>query len=464
LAAEPDAAQFYPEAVSTLAEDGTATDRTHSDAQDSRPPQRPASAGDALREQVHQAARRARVAADELVVLRRAEKDRALLAMADALRANAASVLAANAEDVRAGQQSGMAASLVDRLTLTEQRIEGIAGGLIKVAGLPDPVGEVVRGATLPNGLQTRQVRVPMGVVGMVYEARPNVTVDAAGLTLKSGNAALLRGSSSAAHTNHALVGVLREALTEVGLPADAVQLLPAHDRASVRHLITARGLVDLVIPRGGAGLISSVVTEATVPTVETGIGNCHVYVDASADLSMAERIVLNSKTRRPSVCNAAETLLVHADVAETFVPSVASALRRAGVTLHGDQRISALVPGTLPVTEQDWDTEYLSLDLAAGVVDSLDDAIAHITEHGSRHTEAIVTTDLAAATAFTTRVDAAAVIVNASTGFTDGEEFGMGAEIGISTQKLHARGPMGLAELTTTKWVVWGDGQVRPR
>jgi glutamate-5-semialdehyde dehydrogenase len=416
-----------------------------------------------VREAVHAAARRARAAAERLAQLRRADKDAALLALARALRQHAAPILSANARDVRAGQESGMATSLVDRLTLTEERLAGIAGGLTKVAGLPDPVGEVVRGGTLPNGLELRQLRVPIGVVGMVYEARPNVTVDAAGLALKSGNAALLRGSSSARHTNTALVEVMRDCLAGRGLPADAVQLLPCEDRSSVRHLITARGLVDLVIPRGGAGLISSVVTEATVPTVETGVGNCHVYVDAAADLDMAELLVINSKARRPSVCNAAETLLVHAEVAERFVPAVAAALRRLGVTIHGDERVVALAPSALPATDEDWDTEYLSMDLAAAVVDSLDEAITHIAEHGTKHTEAIVTRDLAAANAFTARVDAAAVMVNASTAFTDGEEFGMGAEIGISTQKLHARGPMGLAELTTTKWIVWGDGQVRP-
>ncbi|HEY2207115.1 MAG TPA: glutamate-5-semialdehyde dehydrogenase [Pseudonocardia sp.] len=416
-----------------------------------------------MRDQVHDAARRARVAADRLGQLRRSEKDAALLAMAEALRERTAEILAGNEKDVRAGRDADMDTGLLDRLTLTEERLAGIAGGLTKVAGLPDPVGEVLRGGTLANGLELRQVRVPMGVVGMVYEARPNVTVDAAGLALKSGNAALLRGSSSAVHTNTALVEVLRDALAGAGLPADAVQLLPCEDRASVHHLITARGLVDLVIPRGGSGLISSVVAEATVPTVETGIGNCHVYVDAAADLDMAERIVVNSKARRPSVCNAAETLLVHADIAETFVPSVAAALRSVGVTVHGDERFATLAPGALPATDEDWDTEYLSLDIAAAVVDSLDEAVAHIAAHGSRHTEAIVTQDLTAAGAFTARVDAAAVVVNASTGFTDGEEFGMGAEIGISTQKLHARGPMGLAELTTTKWLVWGDGQVRP-
>jgi glutamate-5-semialdehyde dehydrogenase len=441
---------------------GTAAERPRGEEPGAEGPRADAP-GEDQREQVHAAARRARVAAADLALLRRAEKDRALLAMADALRANAARILAANAEDVDAAQRANMASALVDRLTLTEQRIAGIAGGLTKVAGLPDPVGEVVRGYTLPNGLQLRQLRVPMGVVGMVYEARPNVTVDAAGLALKSGNAALLRGSSSAKHSNAALVEVMRAALVEVGLPADAVQLLPCEDRASVHHLITARGLVDLVIPRGGAGLISSVVLGATVPTVETGVGNCHVYVDASADPDMAERIVINSKVRRPSVCNAAETLLVHAGIAEKFVPSIASALRVAGVTVHGDERFAALAPGTLPATEEDWDTEYLSLDMAAAVVDSLDDAIAHIATHGSGHTEAIVTSDLAAAREFTARVDAAAVVVNASTGFTDGEEFGMGAEIGISTQKLHARGPMGLTELTTMKWVVHGDGHIRP-
>jgi glutamate-5-semialdehyde dehydrogenase len=417
---------------------------------------------DALREQVHEAARRARVASRVLAQVRRAEKDAALTLMADALRANTGAILGANAEDVRAGTESGMATGLVDRLTLTEQRIEGIAGGLAKVAALPDPVGEVIRGSTLPNGLRARQVRVPMGVVGMVYEARPNVTVDAAGLALKSGNAVLLRGSSSAQHSNAALVEVLRGALEEAGLPADSVQLLPCEDRASVRHLITARGLVDLVIPRGGAGLISSVVADATVPTIETGVGNCHVYIDASADPAIAELIVLNSKARRPSVCNAAETVLVHADIAESIVPTLATALRRVGVTVHGDERFVAMAPGTLPATDEDWDTEYLSLDIAAAVVDSLDEALEHIARHGSGHTEAIVTSDIAAAETFAAHVDAAAVMVNASTAFTDGEEFGMGAEIGISTQKMHARGPMGLPELTSTKWVVWGEGQVR--
>ncbi|MCC8243752.1 glutamate-5-semialdehyde dehydrogenase [Saccharothrix luteola] len=418
---------------------------------------------DDLREQVHAAARRARVAANELVLATRESKDAALHEMATALRTRATEVLEANAKDLEAGRAAGLNQGLLDRLTLTEARIDGVAEGLETVAGLPDPIGEVLRGSILPNGLELKQVRVPMGVVGMVYEARPNVTVDAAGLALKSGNAALLRGSSTAEHSNTALVAILRDALETAGLPADAVQLLPCHDRASVTHLITARGLVDLVIPRGGAGLINAVVQQATVPAIETGVGNVHVYVDASADLDMAQRIVLNSKTRRTSVCNAAESLLVHAAIADEFVPRITDALNAENVTIHGDERFAA-DPRVLAATDEDWGTEYLSLDIAARVVGSIDEAIEHIAAHGSGHTEAIVTSDLAAARRFTTRVDAAAVMVNASTAFTDGGEFGMGAEIGISTQKLHARGPMGLAELTSSKWVVWGEGHVRPR
>ncbi|WP_447006177.1 glutamate-5-semialdehyde dehydrogenase [Saccharothrix isguenensis] len=417
---------------------------------------------DDLREQVRAAARRARVAANELVLATRESKDAALREMAAALRTRAAEVLEANAKDVEAGRAAGLNQGLLDRLALTEARIEGVAEGLETVAGLADPIGEVLRGSILPNGLELKQVRVPMGVVGMVYEARPNVTVDAAGLALKSGNAALLRGSSTAEHSNTALVAILRDALETAGLPADSVQLLPCHDRASVTHLITARGLVDLVIPRGGAGLINAVVQQATVPTIETGVGNVHVYVDASADLDMAQRIVLNSKTRRTSVCNAAESLLVHAAIADEFVPRITDALKKANVTIHGDERFAA-DPRVQAATDEDWDTEYLSLDIAARVVGSIDEAIEHIAAHGSGHTEAIVTSDLGAARRFTTRVDAAAVMVNASTAFTDGGEFGMGAEIGISTQKLHARGPMGLAELTSSKWVVWGEGHVRP-
>jgi glutamate-5-semialdehyde dehydrogenase len=340
---------------------------------------------------------------------------------------------------------------MLDRLALNPQRVDGIAAGLRQVAGLPDPIGEVLRGRTLPNGLQLRQQRVPLGVVGIVYEGRPNVTVDAFGLTLKSGNAVLLRGSSSAARSNQALVAALQAALSNEGLPRDAVQLLPSHDRASVTHLIQARGLVDVVIPRGGAGLIDAVVRDAQVPTIETGVGNCHVYVHAAADLEVAERILLNSKVRRPSVCNAAESLLIDASIAEEAVPRLTKALQEAGVTVHTDP------------SEEDLRAEFLSMDIAVAVVDGIDAAIAHVNEYGTGHTEAIVTTNLAAAQRFTEQVDAAAVMVNASTAFTDGEQFGFGAEIGISTQKLHARGPMGLPELTSTKWIVWGDGHIRP-
>ncbi|RDI19689.1 glutamate-5-semialdehyde dehydrogenase [Lentzea flaviverrucosa] len=412
---------------------------------------------------MHAAARRARVAADELVLATRERKDTALLEMAAALRKRAPEIIEANQKDLEAGRAAGLPDNILDRLTLTEARIDSVATGLETVAGLPDPVGQVITGGILPNGLELKQVRVPMGVVGMVYEGRPNVTVDAAGLALKSGNAALLRGSSTAEHSNTTLVAVLRDALESVNLPADCAQLLPCHDRASVTHLITARGLVDLVIPRGGSGLINAVVEQATVPTIETGIGNCHVYVDAHADLDMAEAIVLNAKTRRTSVCNAAESLLVHKDVAAEFVPRITKALQQENVTIHGDEQF-AQESDVVAANDDDWGTEYLSLDIAAKVVGSLDEAVKHIATYGSGHSEAIVTNDVTAARRFTARVDAAAVFVNASTAFTDGAEFGMGAEIGISTQKLHARGPMGLTELTSSKWVVWGEGHTRPK
>ncbi|OBG86126.1 glutamate-5-semialdehyde dehydrogenase [Mycobacterium sp. NS-7484] len=404
-----------------------------------------------LRGQVHEAARRARVAARTLGTLSAETKNRALHAAADSVLAHVHEVLAANAADLDAARQAGTPEAMLDRLALNPQRVDGIAAGLRQVAGLPDPVGQVISGRTLPNGLQLRQQRVPLGVVGMVYEGRPNVTVDAFGLTLKSGNAALLRGSSSAAQSNQALVTALRSALSSVDLPTDAVQLLPSHDRASVTHLIQARGLVDVVIPRGGAGLIEAVVRDAQVPTIETGVGNCHVYVDSSADIELAEKILLNSKTRRPSVCNAAETLLVDRALEATALPRLTAALRQAGVTVHADP------------SDEELHAEFLSMDIAVALVDGVDGAIAHINEYGTGHTEAIVTTNLAAAQRFTEQVDAAAVMVNASTAFTDGEQFGFGAEIGISTQKLHARGPMGLPELTSTKWIVWGDGQTRP-
>jgi glutamate-5-semialdehyde dehydrogenase len=411
---------------------------------------------------VLQAARRARESATDLAVRPRAAKDSALQAMADALEARSAEILEANVQDVERARAAGTGEAIIDRLRLDEQRIRGMADGLRDVAGLPDPVGEVVRGYTLPNGLELRQVRVPFGVVGIIYEARPNVTADAAGLALKSGNAVLLRGSSSARSSNEAIVAVLRDAASAAGLPADAVQLVPGDSRESVKHLMRARGLVDLLIPRGGAELIRSVVEESTVPVIETGVGNCHVYVDADADLDVAERILVNAKAQRPSVCNAAESFLVHTDVADAFLPRALRALAQSGVTVHGDDRVAAYDPQVVPATAEDWDREYLSLDIAGKVVDSLDQAIDHIREHGTGHTEAIVTRSQTAARRFVAAVDAAAVVVNASTRFTDGGEFGFGAEMGISTQKLHARGPMGLTELTSTKYVVIGEGQVR--
>jgi glutamate-5-semialdehyde dehydrogenase len=419
----------------------------------------------ATREQVLESARRARAAAAEMAVATRAVKDGALRSMADALLDRRAEILAANEQDVAAAVAASIPDSLVDRLRLTVSRVDAMAGGLRELAGLPDPVGTVVRGSVLPNGLKLSQVRVPMGVVAIVYEARPNVTVDAAGIALKAGNAALLRGSASAYESNKVLVSILSDSAAAANLPADTVQLVPGTDRESVRHLMTARGLVDVIIPRGGAGLIQAVVNGSTVPVIETGVGNCHVYVDADADHTMALQILVNSKARRPSVCNAAETLLVHADAAAAFVPLAVAALREAGVVVHADAAVRDLVgevPGVVPATDEDYDTEFLSLDIAAAVVPDVDAAIEHIAAHGTGHTEAIVTSSLAAADRFTARVDAAAVMVNASTAFTDGGEFGFGAEIGISTQKLHARGPMGLAELTSTKYVITGNGQIR--
>jgi glutamate-5-semialdehyde dehydrogenase len=411
-------------------------------------------------EQVLDVARRARQAAAELAPLPRGTKDAALHAIADALLARSAEIVKANDTDVARAREAGTSEYMIDRLSLSAERVEAIATAVRHVASLPDPVGESVRGYTLPNGLDLRQVRVPLGVVGIIYEGRPNVTVDAAALTLKSGNAVLLRGSSSAYDSNTALVEVMRSALT--GLPADAIQLVPGRDRDSVKYLMRARGLVDVLIPRGGAALINSVVEESTVPVIETGVGNCHVYVDADADLDMAVDILINAKVQRPSVCNSAETVLVHRDIAEAFVPRALEALRGKGVTVHGDAAMRAYSGDVVEATEKDWSEEYLSLDLAAAVVDSLEDAVAHIRRYGSAHTEAIVTTSQSAARRFVALVDSAAVMVNASTRFTDGEEFGFGAEIGISTQKLHARGPMGLPELTSTKYVVTGEGHLR--
>jgi glutamate-5-semialdehyde dehydrogenase len=419
-------------------------------------------AGPSAEQQVHEAARRARAASRELALAPRADKDRALYAMADALDARTAAVLAANADDVHTAEQSGTAASLVDRLRLDAGRVAGMAAGLRLVAGLPDPVGDVVRGLTLPNGLRLTQRRVPLGVVGIIYEARPNVTADAAGLCLKAGNAVLLRGSGSAARSNACLVELLRGAVSAAGLPADAVQLLDAASRDTATALLRARGLVDLVVPRGGAGLIRAVVEQSTVPVVETGVGNCHVYVHADADLDMALAVVLNAKTHRPSVCNAAESLLVHAALADTFVPKVVAALHEHGVTVHGDEVFRQTSDDVVPVTDEDHATEYLGLEISASVVPDLDAALEHIRRYSTGHTEAVVTGSLEVARRFTTELDAAALMVNASTRFTYGEELGFGAEIGISTQKLHARGPMGLAELTTTTTVVTGQGHVR--
>jgi glutamate-5-semialdehyde dehydrogenase len=414
------------------------------------------------------AAYRARAAAADLAPLPRAAKDDALLAIADALIVRTQEIVAANTEDVERARAAGTSEAIIDRLTLTRERVAAIAADVRHVASLPDPVGEVLRGSTLPNGLDLRQVRVPLGVVGIVYEARPNVTVDAAALCLKSGNAVLLRGSSSAYASNTALVTVLRDAVGGAGLPADAVQLVPGESRQSVTELMRARGMVDVLIPRGGASLIRSVVEGSTVPVIETGTGNCHVYVDAQADLDMAVEILVNSKAQRPSVCNAAETLLVHQDIAEEFVPRALAALADAGVTVHADTRVAAIAEASgskatvVAATAEDWEAEYLSYDIAAGVVDSLEAAVEHIRLWSSGHTEAIVTSSQPAARRFTQLVDAAAVMVNASTRFTDGGQFGFGAEIGISTQKLHARGPMGLPELTSTKYVVTGDGHIR--
>ena len=406
-------------------------------------------------------ATRARLAADDLALATRAAKDAALLAMADDLVASTGDVLAANAEDVAATEDAGTPTAIIDRLRLDESRVAAMADGLRDVAALPDPVGEVVRGSTLPNGLELRQVRVPFGVVGIIYEGRPNVTADAAGICLKSGNAVLLRGSWSARRSNASIVSVLRHAAAVSGLPENTVQLVTGEGHDPAKAMMRARGLVDVLIPRGGAGLIRSVVEESTVPVIETGVGNCHVYVDAEADLEQALAVVLNAKTQRPSVCNAAESLLVHAAVAGEFLPRVVPALQEAGVTVHGDDRFGRF-DGVVPASDEDYAGEYLSLDIAAAVVPDLDAALAHIRRYSSGHTEAILTRSQPAARRFAAAVDAAAVVVNASTRFTDGGEFGFGAEIGISTQKLHARGPMGLPEMTSTKYVVTGDGHVR--
>jgi glutamate-5-semialdehyde dehydrogenase len=409
--------------------------------------------------------RAAKAAARELAALDTATKDRALLAVADALEARTAEILEANARDLDAGRESGLSSALLDRLALSDERIAAIARGVRDIVALPDPVGEVIDGSRFANGLQMRKVRVPLGVVAVVYEARPNVTIDAAALCLKSGNAILLRGSSMAAHSNAVLAAIAREAVEAHGLPVGALALVAGGGREELAELAGQEGLVDLVIPRGGEGLKKALAAVAKVPVIYAASGNCHVYVDSSADLDDAHAIILNAKTQRPGVCNAAETLLVHADVADAFLPGALRALAGAGVELRGDERTRALAGG-VPVAaanDADYAEEFLALVLAVRVVDSAAQAIEHIDAFGSGHSEAIVTGSVDAARAFQLGVDAACVYVNASTRFTDGGEFGMGAEIGNSTQKLHARGPIGLRELCTFKYLVEGTGQVRP-
>ena len=406
----------------------------------------------------------ARAAARTLSVATGSERSAALNAIADAIIARSAEIIAANEEDMVRARAAKINSSLLDRLLLTPTRVEGIANGARQVSKLPDPLGITLRHSTLPNGIDLQQVTVPFGVIGMVYEARPNVTVDAAVILLMSGNAALLRGSSSAAASNQILVTVMRDALKSTKISPDVIQLVPSDDRETVKALLNARGKVDLVIPRGSASLIRMVVDESTVPTIETGAGVCHVYIDEFADLAKALPIIINSKTQRPSVCNAAETVLVHTKIAKAFVPVVLKALHDAGVILHGDSQVLALA-GSIPMsaaTEENWCTEYGTLEMNVAIVDSVDAASDHIAKYGTKHTEAIITENKANATRFIVLSDCAAVMVNTSTRFTDGEQMGFGAEIGISNQKLHARGPMGLEAMTTTTWIVTGDGQIR--
>jgi len=412
--------------------------------------------------EVIEKAKRTRRAARRLAVLSRGEKDLILRALADALEEQKDLVIEANARDVTAAQGRGLSPALVDRLLLTEARIAEMADGLRVIADLPDPVGEVIDGWRLPNGLEITKVRVPLGVVGVIYESRPNVTVDATGLCLKAGNATLLRGGSDAVNSNIALVRVLQQAGVEAGLPEGAVEILETTDREAAAQLMRLNEYIDVLIPRGGAGLIQRVKNESTVPVIETGVGNCHVYVDASADLERAEEIVVNAKCQRPGVCNAAETLLVHREVAAGFLPRVGKRLTELGVELRACPRSRPYLEGAKAATEEDWKTEFLDLILAVKTVDDVAEAIEHIGAHGTMHSEAIITGDLSAARRFTREIDAAVVYVNASTRFTDGGEFGFGAEIGISTQKLHARGPMGLRELTSYQYIAIGDGQVR--
>jgi glutamate-5-semialdehyde dehydrogenase len=404
-----------------------------------------------------------RDASRALAIATTGQKDAALAAVAETIRGNIDQIVSANELDLANGRENGLSAGLLDRLRLDEARLGSLAAAVEDVSRLTDPVGEVVRGRSLPNGLLLSEVRVPFGVIGAIYEARPNVTIDIAALALKSGNATVLRGGSAAENSNRVLVGLIQSAVESVGLPRAAVQTIDAFGRDGARQLMQARGYVDVLIPRGSAQLIDTVVRESRVPVIETGAGVVHIVIDESANRDWAVDIVRNAKVQRPSVCNAAETILVHAGAADRLLPDILSALRREGVTLHSDDRSRAIFGDALPATEEDWSTEYMSLDLSVKVVDSLDEAIAHIRRYSTGHTESIITNDLANAERFLAEVDSAVVMVNASTRFSDGGEFGVGAEVGISTQKLHARGPMGLPELTSTKWLVRGNGHVRP-
>lgn len=407
-------------------------------------------------------AQAAKQAAAKLAVTSTAVKNAALLAMAAALEAQQSEILAANERDMTAAAAKGMKSSMLDRLKLTAERISGMADGLRQVAGLADPVGNVIDGKTLPNGLHITKIRVPLGVIGIIYEARPNVTADAAGLCLKSGNAVILKGGSEAMESNKTVAAILAQAAEDAGIPADSIQFIDTSDRQAVQDLIHMNGLVDVVIPRGGAGLIQAVVRNASVPVIETGAGVCHTYVDKDADVEMAMKIAFNAKVQRPSVCNAMETLLVHKDIADKFLPMMLMMYNSSAVEICGDEAVQEYSGQVHPVTEEDWSTEYGDLRLSVKIVDSIEEAMAHIAKYGTGHSECIVTNNYQAAQLFQYTVDAAAVYVNASTRFTDGNEFGFGAEIGISTQKLHARGPMALPELTSTKYLINGNGQVR--
>lgn len=414
--------------------------------------------------EVRELAARARIASMALATTSSSQRDRALLVMSHALIAKQEDIIAANKQDMEAARAKGTAPAILDRLELDPMRIKSISEALKSISALPDPIGQVVSGSRLSNGIQLSQVRVPLGVVAIIYEARPNVTADAAGLCIKTGNAVIMRGGSLAANSNLAITQVLSNAAAGAGLPEGSIQYVASTDREAARELMGLHGMIDVLIPRGGAGLIKSVVDNAKVPVIETGLGNCHVYVHEKADPEMARRIVINAKCSRPGVCNAAETLLIDESVHERVLPPILKALEEAGVMVHGDEKTRALgaIMRIQPASEEDWSAEYLGLEIACRVVSGLDEAIRHINTYGTKHSEAIVTEDYTAATRFLNEVDAAAVYVNASTRFTDGGEFGLGAEIGISTQKLHARGPMGLAALTTTKYVAMGNGQIR--